>query len=160
MTDLKPYQEQRLRLYNDWQSALNDLANTSRFQLDKYGPRRKRANELEDALKRLDKNIEDIMKINNDEILARQGQDARGGRVNAWTGTINTAFETTGQVVSSIYSPMGGKFGQGAAQIAQANNDALAINRGVTPPTVAKSNQTMYIIVGAVLVLFLFMKKK
>lgn len=157
MVDVAPLQAERARMSSAYLNAQNDYKNCSFGNCKK---RKKIMNELEDQLKRIDRSIEDIIKKNNDTVLANQGIDARGNRVNAVTGSVNTLFNATASVVSSMYSPGGGKFGQGAAQIAQASNDALAIRQNVTPPTVAKSKNTMFIIAGAVLVLFLFMKKK
>ena len=169
MAELKQLETQLSELYRqreNWNKELakkNDELSKSKF--GKRGGIKASIRNIEQQIRGVDRQIDDVNrkvkqleKVENDEILAKQGINAGADRMNAVTGMIGA----TGQLAGSLMG-VGGLSAIGVGKQtakAEASKTEAIISTNQTTQETTKKNTTLYIIIGFVAVVVFFMFKK
>jgi hypothetical protein len=169
MADIKEFSSQLSELYrqrtswNDKLSKYNDDLSKAKF--GKRASIRKAIRNVEQQIKGIDRQVDDVNrkikqleKVENDEILAKQGINAGAGRMEAIGGMIGSTAQLAGSLMGAGgLSAIG--VGKQQAKAEQSKTEAIISTNQTTQET-TKKNTTLYIIIGVVAVVILFMFKK
>ena len=169
MADIKQLETQLSELFRQresWNKELsklnNDLANS---KFGKRGGIKKAIKNVEQQIKGIDRQVDDVNrkikqleKVENDEILATQGINAGAGRLNAVGGIVGSASQLAGSLMGAGGLSAVGVGKQSAKQEASKTEAIISTNQ--TTQETTKNNTILYIIIGVVAVVVLFMFKK